>query len=79
LIHAINSRHALLVRLLTANRWEIAFSDPLNNATLVLRKNSRLEGLGCRLSFWLYAARGYLMLANQFERNGCKHIGAAGG
>ena len=23
---------------------------------------------------WLYAARGYLMLANQFQRNGCKHI-----
>ena len=23
---------------------------------------------------WQYVARGYLSLANQFERNGCKHI-----
>jgi hypothetical protein len=43
----------------------------------MLRAKAGLESDPEIRAEWQYVARGYLTLANQFERNGCKHIGYA--
>ena len=43
----------------------------------MLRTKAELEHDPEVRAEWQYIARGYLILANQFERNGCKNISYA--
>jgi hypothetical protein len=43
----------------------------------MLRAKAKLERDPEARAEWQYTARGYLILANQFERNGCKNISYA--
>ena len=49
----------------------------MQTAATMLRAKAELEHDPEVRAEWQYIARGYLILANQFERNGCKNISYA--